>query len=104
MKLSRHKTMLAHIVISACVVLLVLELRPSAAQMGNTFAKIRATGMVRCGVGEALRGFAQKDAQGRWTGLNVDFCRATLQPKPLTRPIFAMVSLLVLGVMIVLFL
>jgi general L-amino acid transport system substrate-binding protein len=32
--------------------------------------------VVRCGVSEALSGFAQKDAQGRWTGLNVDFCRA----------------------------
>ena len=43
---------------------------------GDTLAKIRATGEVRCGVSEDLRGFSQKDAQGRWTGLNVDFCRA----------------------------
>jgi general L-amino acid transport system substrate-binding protein len=32
--------------------------------------------VVRCGVNEALRGFAQKDTRGHWTGLNADFCRA----------------------------
>jgi general L-amino acid transport system substrate-binding protein len=55
---------------------LVLGLLPSAARVGDMFAKIRATGKVRCGISENLRGFAEKDAQGRWTGLNVDFCRA----------------------------
>ena len=62
--------------IPAGVVWLALGLLPSAARGGDTFAKIHATGVVRCGVNEALRGFAQQDAQGHWTGLNVDFCRA----------------------------
>ena len=62
--------------IPAGVVWLALGLLPSAARGGDTFAKIHATGVVRCGVGEALRGFAQQDTQGHWTGLNVDFCRA----------------------------
>ena len=57
MRLSLH--MLARIVISAGVVLLALGLLPSAARVSDTFAKIRATGMVRCGISEALSGFAQ---------------------------------------------
>jgi general L-amino acid transport system substrate-binding protein len=76
MRLSLHKKMLARTMIPAGVVWLALGLLPSAARGGDTFAKIHATGVVRCGVNEALRGFAQKDAQGHWTGLNVDFCRA----------------------------
>ena len=57
----------------AGVGLLALLLIPNAAQAGDTFAKIRATGAVRCGVSDGdLTGFSQKDAQGRWTGLNVD--------------------------------
>ena len=74
MRLCLH--MLARTVIPAGVVLLALGLLPSAARVGDTLAKIRATGKVRCGISENLRGFAEKDAQGRWTGLNVDFCRA----------------------------
>jgi general L-amino acid transport system substrate-binding protein len=76
MRLSLHKTMRAYTVIPACVVLLALGLLPNAAQGDETLAKIRATGKVRCGVSEDLRGFSQKDAQGRWTGLDADFCRA----------------------------
>lgn len=67
---------LARTVLLTGIVWLVLGLLPSAARVSDTFAKVRATGKVRCGVSEALSGFAQKDAQGRWTGLNVDFCRA----------------------------
>jgi general L-amino acid transport system substrate-binding protein len=63
-------------IIPTCVVLLALGLLPSAAPGSDTFAKIRATGKVRCGVSEDLRGFSQQDPQGRWTGLEADFCRA----------------------------
>src|SRR5262249_2002633 len=77
MKFLLRTTLLARIVGSACVGLLVLGLIPSAARAGETFTKIRATGVVRCGISEGdLTGFSQKNAQGRWTGLNVDFCRA----------------------------
>src|SRR5262245_49005085 len=76
MRLSLHKKMLARTVISACIVLLALGLLPSAAQVGDTFAKVRAAGVVRCGVSQDVSGFSQKDAQGRWMGLEVDFCRA----------------------------
>src|SRR5215813_6461231 len=74
MRLCLH--MLARTVIPAGVVLLALGLLPSAAQGDDMLAKVRATGEVRCGVSEGLSGFSQKDTQGRWTGLNADFCRA----------------------------
>jgi general L-amino acid transport system substrate-binding protein len=32
--------------------------------------------MLRCGVSEGITGFSERDASGRWTGLDVDFCRA----------------------------
>ena len=37
---------------------------------------IRARGHVLCGVGDGPKGYSSVDAQGTWTGLSVDFCRA----------------------------
>lgn len=42
----------------------------------DTLMRVRSTGVVRCGVSDGLPGFAVKDAQGRWSGMDVDFCRA----------------------------
>jgi hypothetical protein len=58
MRLFLH--MLARIALPAGMVWLTLGLLPSVARVGDTFAKIRATGKVRCGVSAALSGFAQK--------------------------------------------
>jgi len=77
MNFALRTTWFVRIIEPACVGLLALALIPNVARAGDTFAKIRATGEVRCGVSDGdLTGFSQKDAQGRWTGLNVDFCRA----------------------------
>jgi len=46
------------------------------AEAGDTLATIRSRGILRCGVSEGLAGFSIKDAGGRWTGMDVDFCRA----------------------------
>ncbi len=43
---------------------------------GPTLDAIKQRGEVRCGVNTSLAGFSQPDAQGRWTGLDVDVCRA----------------------------
>ena len=32
--------------------------------------------MLNCGANGTLAGFGLPDAQGNWTGLDVDFCRA----------------------------
>lgn len=42
----------------------------------RTLAAVRARGALRCGVNPGLAGFSHQDAQGRWTGFDVDFCRA----------------------------
>lgn len=49
---------------------------PSLASAGNTLERVRSAGVVRCGVNDGLAGFAAKNADGRWSGMDVDFCRA----------------------------
>jgi len=46
------------------------------AHAGKTIDAIKARGQLVCGVNTGLAGFAQADAQGNWTGLDVDECRA----------------------------
>ena len=43
---------------------------------GLTLDAIKARGQVVCGVNTGLAGFSAADASGKWTGLDVDFCRA----------------------------
>ena len=55
---------------------------------------LRERGMLSCGVSTGLAGFSQKDENGKWSGLDVDVCRAVaaavfgdagkVQYKPLT--------------------
>jgi len=42
----------------------------------GTLEKVRARGHVVCGVSNGVKGFAAPDANGRWAGFDVDFCRA----------------------------
>src|SRR6478752_7525002 len=42
----------------------------------QTLKTVKDRGMVNCGSNTGLAGFGQPDAQGNWTGLDVDFCRA----------------------------
>lgn len=37
---------------------------------------IRSRDLLRCGVSEGIPGFSARDAAGRWSGLDVDLCRA----------------------------
>lgn len=49
---------------------------PSAhAQMIETLQAVRDRGFLICGATNPLPGFAQQDAQGRWSGFDVDLCR-----------------------------
>jgi len=43
---------------------------------GETLDRARRLGAVRCGVADWLPGFALRDEQGVWSGMDVDFCRA----------------------------
>ncbi|TGD97938.1 amino acid ABC transporter substrate-binding protein [Methylobacterium nonmethylotrophicum] len=47
-----------------------------AAQAQGTLNSIKQKGYLSCGSNPGLAGFGVPDAQGRWTGLDVDFCRA----------------------------
>ncbi|MFM9975087.1 MAG: amino acid ABC transporter substrate-binding protein [Beijerinckiaceae bacterium] len=41
-----------------------------------TLDAVKARGILNCGSGTGLAGFGIPDAQGNWTGLDVDMCRA----------------------------
>ena len=43
---------------------------------GMTLAAVRKRGALRCGTSTAYPGFGEVDAAGRWSGFDVDFCRA----------------------------
>ncbi len=42
----------------------------------STLNTIKTRGILNCGANGTLGGFGLPDAQGNWTGLDVDFCRA----------------------------
>jgi general L-amino acid transport system substrate-binding protein len=48
----------------------------AASASAATLDDVKAKGFVQCGVSQGLIGFSQPDDQNRWTGLDVDFCRA----------------------------
>jgi general L-amino acid transport system substrate-binding protein len=46
------------------------------AHAGKTLDNIKSRGQVVCGVNTGLAGFSQADSNGKWSGLDVDACRA----------------------------
>ena len=48
----------------------------SIAASAQTLEKVKARGSVACGVNPDLLGFSTKNAQGQWSGFDVDLCRA----------------------------
>src|SRR3954451_10541021 len=48
----------------------------ASAASAQTLNTIKTRGLVNCGANGSLGGFGLPDAQGNWTGLDVDFCRA----------------------------
>ena len=47
-----------------------------AAASAATLDDVKAKGFVQCGVSQGLPGFSNPDADGNWSGLDVDLCRA----------------------------
>ena len=43
---------------------------------GAVFDDVKKRGFLRCGVSDGLPGFSIKGENGKWTGLDVDYCRA----------------------------
>ena len=60
---------------SVCALMGALMVVATAA-MAGTLDEVKKRGMVNCGANGQLPGFGLPDAQGNWTGLDVDFCRA----------------------------
>ena len=48
----------------------------SPARAGKTLDGIKSRGQVACGVHTGLAGFSAADSTGKWSGLDVDVCRA----------------------------
>jgi general L-amino acid transport system substrate-binding protein len=48
----------------------------TAASAGPTLDKVKQNGQLVCGVNTSLAGFAMPDSQGKYTGIDVDVCRA----------------------------
>ncbi len=46
------------------------------AQAGATLDKVKQAASISCGVQTGVAGFAQPDSQGKYSGFNVDICRA----------------------------
>jgi len=48
----------------------------AASASAQTLNTVKSRGILHCGANGTLAGFGAPDAQGRWTGFDVDFCRA----------------------------
>src|SRR5262249_30602739 len=46
------------------------------AEAGDVFARVQSKGAVCCGVSDGLLGFCLTEPNGRWSGLDTDFCHA----------------------------
>ena len=60
--------------LAAILILLAGVVLPAAA--GEVLDGVKSRGVLSCGVSEGITGFSEKDASGRWRGLDADFCRA----------------------------
>jgi general L-amino acid transport system substrate-binding protein len=58
------------------MLLCVVNVTSFPAEAGETLARVQSRQLLRCGVSDGRVGFSYGDAQGRWSGLDVDFCRA----------------------------
>jgi general L-amino acid transport system substrate-binding protein len=56
--------------------LMAASLAATGASAQATLASIKQKGTLTCGSNTGLAGFGVPDAQGNWTGFDVDFCRA----------------------------
>lgn len=62
--------------VTGLVGLAALAVSGTAAAQESTLETVQDRGELVCGVNSGLPGFSQPDADGRWQGLDVEFCRA----------------------------
>ena len=61
---------------SALLALSSTLLTPQKAWAGKTVEAIKQRDAISCGVNTGLAGFGAADSQGKWSGLDIDMCRA----------------------------
>lgn len=66
--------LLKHLIPAALAAAGVVIATPALA--GKTLDAVKARGQLVCGVNTSGPGFSNADSQGKWSGLDVDFCRA----------------------------
>jgi general L-amino acid transport system substrate-binding protein len=64
------------VLMKAAVAALALGAAAGTAQAGPTLDAIKQRGQLICGVNTGLGGFSLPDSAGKWTGLDVDVCKA----------------------------
>jgi general L-amino acid transport system substrate-binding protein len=69
MKFTQLKTTAALVAVLGAVL-------AAPAHAGKTLDGIKARGQVICGVNTGLAGFGSADSNGKWSGMDVDMCRA----------------------------
>ena len=62
--------------LAAAAVTAFAALLSAPAHAGKTLDAIKARGQVVCGVNTGLAGFAAADSSGKWSGLDIDVCKA----------------------------
>ena len=62
--------------LAAAAFAMIGALAATPAHAGKTLDAIKARGQVICGVNTGLAGFSAADSAGKWTGMDVDVCRA----------------------------
>ncbi len=60
----------------SALALAVLAATATPAFAGKTLDAVKSKGVVTCGVNTSAPGFSNADSQGRWSGMDVDLCRA----------------------------
>ncbi|MGE7470165.1 amino acid ABC transporter substrate-binding protein [Bosea sp. NPDC003192] len=63
-------------IISAALFAVAAVFGSANAQAQQTLAQIKSRGVLNCGSNTGLIGFGAPDAQGNWSGLDVEYCRA----------------------------
>lgn len=64
------------VIMKAALAAAALAAGTSAASAGPVLDAIKQRGQLICGVNTGLGGFSLPDSQGKWSGLDVDYCKA----------------------------
>ena len=64
------------LITAATAVLSTAAMVPQTASAGPALDNIKSKGALRCAVNTGLQGFSAPDSQGKWTGIDAEYCKA----------------------------